>query len=189
MTNWLIRFSVFLKHVSNQWFLSFSNQQHWNLHSECCIWNDRPNKMNRIIRVLGFLSLVMFIGDLCFGKIESRLRVGKGINVFVRYGYLGISMKVISYNDTERWLFKEPTSDVFKVRDCFCFIHLFMCFCSTWMNAINIKNTRSTGVKFKSKHEHRLEANPTISHELLTFSSFIFVHCCGSASSVFSRFW
>lgn len=49
------------------------------------------------------------------GKIESRLRVGKTINVFVRYGYLGISMKVISYNDTERWLFKEPTYNVFRV--------------------------------------------------------------------------
>lgn len=51
------------------------------------------------------------------GKIESRLRIGKTINVFVRYGYLGISMKVISYNDTERWLFKEPTYNVFRVSD------------------------------------------------------------------------
>lgn len=71
--------------------------------------------MNQLIRILGFLTLIVFIGDLCFGKIESRLRVGKAINVFVRYGYLGISMKVISYNDTERWLFKEPTTSVFRV--------------------------------------------------------------------------
>lgn len=48
-------------------------------------------------------------------KSESSLRVGNSINVFVRYGYLSISMKVISYNDTERWLFKEPTNQVFRV--------------------------------------------------------------------------
>jgi hypothetical protein len=40
------------------------------------------------------------------GQSESLLRVGKAINVFVRYGYLSISMKVISYNDTEKWIFK-----------------------------------------------------------------------------------
>lgn len=48
--------------------------------------------------------------------IESQLRLGKAVNIFIRYGYLSISMKVISYNDTERWLFKEPTKNIFKVR-------------------------------------------------------------------------
>lgn len=71
--------------------------------------------MNLLLKVIGFSSLLLLINDLCLAKIESRLRVGKTINVFVRYGYLGISMKVISYNDTERWLFKEPTNNVFKV--------------------------------------------------------------------------
>ncbi|KAJ6639127.1 Torso-like protein, partial [Pseudolycoriella hygida] len=58
--------------------------------------------------------LFLFVSDLCSGKTESKLRVGKAINVFVRYGYLSISMKVISYNDTEQWLFKEPTNNVFR---------------------------------------------------------------------------
>lgn len=71
--------------------------------------------MNLLMKIIGFVSLLLMIGDLCLGKTESRLRVGKAINVFVRYGYLGISMKVISYNDTERWLFKEPTNNVFRV--------------------------------------------------------------------------
>lgn len=47
---------------------------------------------------------------------ESQLRVGKAVNIFLRYGYLSKSMKVISYNDTERWLFKEPTTDIYQVR-------------------------------------------------------------------------
>lgn len=71
--------------------------------------------MNYLIKLIGCLSILAFIGELCLGKSESRLRIGKAINVFVRYGYLGISMKVISYNDTEKWLFKEPTNNVFKV--------------------------------------------------------------------------
>lgn len=67
------------------------------------------------IVIVGVLSLFLLINSIYSGKIESRLRVGRTINVFVRYGYLGISMKVISYNDTERWLFKEPTNNVFRV--------------------------------------------------------------------------
>lgn len=50
---------------------------------------------------------------------ESQLRVGKALNVFVRFGYLGISMRVIPTNDTAeevRWLFKEPTRNIYKVR-------------------------------------------------------------------------
>ncbi|XP_005176071.1 torso-like protein [Musca domestica] len=48
---------------------------------------------------------------------ESQLRVGKALNVFVRFGYLGISMRVIPTNDTAeevRWLFKEPTRNIYK---------------------------------------------------------------------------
>lgn len=71
--------------------------------------------MTTLYKIIGFTSIFLLINRMCLGKDESRLRVGKTINVFVRYGYLGISMKVISYNDTERWLFKEPTNNVFQV--------------------------------------------------------------------------
>lgn len=47
---------------------------------------------------------------------DGQLRLGKAINLFIRYGYLSISMKVISHNDSETWLFKEPTKNIFKVR-------------------------------------------------------------------------
>jgi torso-like protein len=63
---------------------------------------------------LAFITAVFTIRH-CSGQNESLLRVGKAINVFIRYGYLSISMKVISYNDTERWIFKEPTKNVFQV--------------------------------------------------------------------------
>lgn len=74
-------------------------------------------RMNYFLKIIGCISILVCIGELCLGKSESRLRIGKALNVFVRYGYLGISMKVISYNDTEKWLFKEPTNNVFKVNN------------------------------------------------------------------------
>lgn len=52
------------------------------------------------------------------GSRESQLRIGKAINIFLRYGYLGISMRVIPYNDSaenEQWIFKEPTRNIYKV--------------------------------------------------------------------------
>ena len=77
---------------------------------ECC--SAEFNAMNQLIKSICIAMLFLFLSAFCS---ESKLRVGKAINVFVRYGYLGISMKVISYNDTERWLFKEPTTNVFRV--------------------------------------------------------------------------
>lgn len=80
----------------------------------------RPRRVRIMIKArwLGIFALAFiatFITKECSGQSESLLRVGKGINVFIRYGYLSISMKVISYNDTERWIFKEPTKNIFQV--------------------------------------------------------------------------
>lgn len=64
--------------------------------------------------LLTLALLVLTVG----GKSESQLRIGKAINIFLRYGYLGISMRVIPYNDsaeTEQWIFKEPTRSIYKV--------------------------------------------------------------------------
>ncbi|XP_015118950.1 torso-like protein [Diachasma alloeum] len=41
-------------------------------------------------------------------------RLGGGVNIFSRYGYLSISMRVVPRNDTEPWIFREPTVDVFQ---------------------------------------------------------------------------
>lgn len=59
--------------------------------------------------IIGFSVLLTSQG--CDGE----LRLGKAVNLFIRYGYLSISMKVISHNDSETWLFKEPTKNIFKV--------------------------------------------------------------------------
>ncbi|KAH0950597.1 hypothetical protein HN011_007900 [Eciton burchellii] len=45
---------------------------------------------------------------------SQRPRLGGAVNVFSRYGYLSISMRVVPRNDTETWIFREPTLDVFK---------------------------------------------------------------------------
>ncbi|XP_016982030.1 torso-like protein [Drosophila rhopaloa] len=48
---------------------------------------------------------------------ESQLRIGKAINLFLRYGYFSISMRVIPYNDSPesaRWLFREPTRNLYR---------------------------------------------------------------------------
>lgn len=84
-------------------------------------WRRREmSEMVKLIGLLGLLSLITF----CFGKTESQLRLGKAINIFIRYGYLSISMKVISYNDTETWLFKEPTKNIFTVSPFLSFSHI-----------------------------------------------------------------
>jgi torso-like protein len=46
---------------------------------------------------------------------DQQLHLGRTINIFSRYGYLTISMRVVPRNDTDRtWIFREPTVDVFK---------------------------------------------------------------------------
>ncbi|KAL7726923.1 hypothetical protein ACLKA6_019140 [Drosophila palustris] len=73
--------------------------------SLCCLWQ----------WLLTLLTLAMLVLAVS-GSRESQLRIGKAINIFLRYGYLGISMRVIPYNDSaesERWIFKEPTRNIY----------------------------------------------------------------------------
>ncbi|XP_012280059.1 torso-like protein [Orussus abietinus] len=41
-------------------------------------------------------------------------RLGGAVNVFSRYGYLSISMRVVPRNDSDTWIFREPTLNVFR---------------------------------------------------------------------------
>ncbi|XP_050297969.1 torso-like protein [Anthonomus grandis grandis] len=43
---------------------------------------------------------------------ENQLKVGRSIDIFSRFGYLSLSMKVVPRNDTD-WIFREPTIDIF----------------------------------------------------------------------------
>lgn len=63
-----------------------------------------------------WLALLAVQVQLSVLEVEATepLRVGAAINVFSRYGYLSISMRVVPRNDSESWVFREPTVDVFK---------------------------------------------------------------------------
>lgn len=65
-------------------------------------------------RSLGLLLtiLIVLIGDRITSSQKPHL--GGAVNVFTRYGYLSISMRVVPRNDTDTWIFREPTLDVFK---------------------------------------------------------------------------
>lgn len=44
---------------------------------------------------------------------SQKPHLGGAVNVFSRYGYLSISMRVIPRNDTDTWIFREPALDIF----------------------------------------------------------------------------
>lgn len=50
-----------------------------------------------------------------YANASKDLRLGGAINLFSRYGYLSISMRVVPRNDTDsKWIYREPTIDIFK---------------------------------------------------------------------------
>lgn len=55
------------------------------------------------------------LGTGCRPLVFCEMHVGTAINVFSRYGYFSISMRVVPRNDSDRsWIFREPTVEVFK---------------------------------------------------------------------------
>ncbi|XP_028170901.1 torso-like protein isoform X3 [Ostrinia furnacalis] len=64
-----------------------------------------------MVRASTVLLLVALAGA---AAVDSELGVGKAINIFMRYGYLSICMRVVPRNDTEGWVFREPTVSVFR---------------------------------------------------------------------------
>ncbi|XP_032523017.1 torso-like protein isoform X3 [Danaus plexippus] len=66
-------------------------------------------------RVMVRWALVLLVAVACHAAtLDSELGVGKSINIFMRYGYLSICMRVVPRNDTDGWVFREPTVNVFK---------------------------------------------------------------------------
>ncbi|XP_001602735.1 torso-like protein [Nasonia vitripennis] len=59
------------------------------------------------------LLLVALAARLQF-SLQQKPRLGGAVNVFSRYGYLSISMRVVPRNDSDTWIFREPTLDVFR---------------------------------------------------------------------------
>jgi torso-like protein len=58
------------------------------------------------------LLLIIFAVRFHF-SFQQKPRLGGAVNVFSRYGYLSISMRVVPRNDSDTWIFREPTLDVF----------------------------------------------------------------------------
>lgn len=57
---------------------------------------------------------IALLTGIRFSNGSQRPRLGGAVNIFSRYGYLSISMRVVPRNDTETWIFREPTLDVFR---------------------------------------------------------------------------
>nr|ATU82910.1 secreted MAC/Perforin/Torso-like protein [Pristhesancus plagipennis] len=60
------------------------------------------------------MLLLVCIACLISHSRSHSLRVGGAINIFGRFGYLSISMRVVPRNDLDKWIFREPIVDVFK---------------------------------------------------------------------------
>ncbi|CAK9804786.1 Torso-like protein [Anthophora plagiata] len=65
-------------------------------------------------RLLLLAWTVALLAPARLGNGSQRPRLGGAVNIFSRYGYLSISMRVIPRNDTDTWIFREPTLDVFR---------------------------------------------------------------------------
>ncbi|CAB0034955.1 unnamed protein product [Trichogramma brassicae] len=60
------------------------------------------------------LALLSSRWQTALTQTSQNPRLGAAVNVFSRYGYLSISLRVVPRNDTDSWIFREPTLDVFQ---------------------------------------------------------------------------
>lgn len=65
-----------------------------------------------------FLLIVAILAQKCFSAFDSdsnTLVIGRSLNIFSRFGYLSVTMKVVARNDTQQdWIFREPTCDILQ---------------------------------------------------------------------------
>ncbi|KAF5302336.1 hypothetical protein FQA39_LY10375 [Lamprigera yunnana] len=65
------------------------------------------------------LLLVLVIAFTADGEgvqeaYDTQLKVGRSVDIFTRFGYLSLSMKVVPRNESDpNWIFREPSVDVF----------------------------------------------------------------------------
>ncbi|XP_018577085.1 torso-like protein [Anoplophora glabripennis] len=76
------------------------------------------HKVSVAARMWGRAQLLVLLTALtAYGDDDhSELKVGRSIDIFTRYGYLSLSMKVVPRNGTE-WIFREPTVNIFSNLD------------------------------------------------------------------------
>lgn len=95
---------------------SFDIYSEWNLRPPVFRWFRRrqPREMWSRTRFLLLAWTIALLTGIRFSNGSQRPRLGGAVNIFSRYGYLSISMRVVPRNDTETWIFREPTLDVFR---------------------------------------------------------------------------
>ncbi|XP_029037292.2 torso-like protein isoform X1 [Osmia bicornis bicornis] len=74
----------------------------------------QPREMWSRTRFLVLASMLALLVGARVSNGSQRPRLGGAVNIFSRYGYLSISMRVVPRNDTDTWIFREPTLDVFR---------------------------------------------------------------------------
>lgn len=62
------------------------------------------------VQLLVLLTALTAYGDDV--QDDNQLKIGRSIDIFTRYGYLSLSMKVVARNDSD-FIFREPTIDIF----------------------------------------------------------------------------
>ena len=69
------------------------------------------------LAVLVVLAAVVAACGPMAGQQQQQLpHLGGAINLFSRYGYLSISMRVVPREDKDlTWIFREPTVDIFRL--------------------------------------------------------------------------
>ncbi|XP_065343832.1 torso-like protein [Cloeon dipterum] len=60
------------------------------------------------------LAVALVVGAAVLAAPEQTLNIGRAMNLFTRYGYLTLSMRVVPRNDSKVWLFREPTVKIFQ---------------------------------------------------------------------------
>lgn len=91
------------------------NKKKWRI-LEIFRWFRRrqPREMWSRTRFLLLAWTIALLAGIRLSNGSQRPRLGGAVNIFSRYGYLSISMRVVPRNDTETWIFREPTLDVFR---------------------------------------------------------------------------
>jgi hypothetical protein len=65
--------------------------------------------------VLSSLAVVLILCVRVEDIVLAEIHVGSAINIFSRYGYLSLSMRVIPRNDSDpTWIIREPSADIFS---------------------------------------------------------------------------
>ncbi|KOX76846.1 Torso-like protein [Melipona quadrifasciata] len=94
--------------------LHSAESRNWTLFQPGRVCSRQPREMWSRTRFLLLAWTIVLLAGAPLSNGSQRPRLGGAVNIFSRYGYLSISMRVVPRNDTDTWIFREPTLDVFR---------------------------------------------------------------------------